>query len=178
MHVHWPYVAYGKEGQCIFKSLCIFTMNTTFFYFFLQNGSSFTDTNCTRMITCIEGKFKVRSEYNCSSNAVCETRNEIRKCYCINGYQGDGEICEVPRNCLDIYNAGLIGNGVYVIRPSNWNGLSFKVYCNMSEDGGWTVCHHLYGSLVNYSKCRWSVICYYMHIDLLCAKLILFDPPM
>lgn len=43
-------------------------------------------------------------------------------------------------DCNDVYNAGNRQDGVYCIRPTTWNKPPFKVYCNMSVDGGsWTV---------------------------------------
>lgn len=91
----------------------------------------------------MNGRITVDGEYNCSSEAVCETENDIRKCYCISGYHGDGEICANIKDCLDVFNAGSTTSGVYTIKPSNWSGLPFDVYCDMSQDGGgWTVGLH------------------------------------
>lgn len=42
-------------------------------------------------------------------------------------------------DCQDVYDAGHIQNGVYVILPPEWPGSSFSVYCNMDNGGGWTV---------------------------------------
>lgn len=43
-------------------------------------------------------------------------------------------------DCNDVYNAGYRQDDVYCILPVGWDGLHFKVYCNMSIDGGsWTV---------------------------------------
>lgn len=42
-------------------------------------------------------------------------------------------------NCLDLYNAGFVYDGIYKINPANWSGPAFDVYCNMSDGGGWTV---------------------------------------
>lgn len=79
-------------------------------------------------------------EYNCSANAVCETRNGVRRCYCSNGYQGNGVVCtEVLTNCHDYFKEGFTTNGIYTIKPTNWNGQPFAVFCNMTEGGGWTV---------------------------------------
>lgn len=81
--------------------------------------------------------------YKCSPNAVCEVREDIRQCYCIDGYTGDGETCITidtePTDCQEVYERVSVNNGVYGIKPINWTGSAFDVYCNMTNDGGWTV---------------------------------------
>ncbi|XP_071849066.1 fibrinogen-like protein A [Apostichopus japonicus] len=42
-------------------------------------------------------------------------------------------------NCLDYFNAGYTTNGLYTIKPNNWPGPAFEVFCNMTDGGGWTV---------------------------------------
>ncbi|XP_071837496.1 fibrinogen-like protein A isoform X4 [Apostichopus japonicus] len=42
-------------------------------------------------------------------------------------------------NCLDWFNAGCNKTSIYTIRPTNWKGPPFKVFCNMTDGGGWTV---------------------------------------
>ncbi|XP_071837488.1 uncharacterized protein [Apostichopus japonicus] len=43
-------------------------------------------------------------------------------------------------NCLDVYNAGNSSTGIYSIKPFNWSGSNFEVFCNMTTNGGgWTV---------------------------------------
>ncbi|KAJ8033428.1 Tenascin-R [Holothuria leucospilota] len=43
-------------------------------------------------------------------------------------------------DCNDVYNSGHTQDGVYCVRPAGWNDLPFKVFCNMSIDGGsWIV---------------------------------------
>ncbi|XP_071837510.1 ryncolin-1-like isoform X2 [Apostichopus japonicus] len=43
------------------------------------------------------------------------------------------------KDCSDVFNAGFTTNGIYTINPTNWNGASFDVFCNMTDGGGWTV---------------------------------------
>ena len=109
------------------------------FYFYFQNGSFLVNAKCTTKFICANGMLDVNEGYNCSTNAVCETRNDVHKCYCISGYQGDGEICNINTNCLDFFNDGITTNGIYTINPTNWSGSPFEVFCNMTEGGGWTV---------------------------------------
>ncbi|XP_071837573.1 ryncolin-2-like isoform X3 [Apostichopus japonicus] len=45
----------------------------------------------------------------------------------------------VIKDCLDVFNAGNTTNGIYTIKPTNWTGDSFDVFCNMTDGGGWTV---------------------------------------
>ncbi|XP_071837542.1 fibrinogen-like protein A isoform X5 [Apostichopus japonicus] len=42
-------------------------------------------------------------------------------------------------NCLDWFNAGCNETSTYTIKPTNWNGPPFEVFCNMTDGGGWTV---------------------------------------
>ncbi|XP_071837606.1 fibrinogen-like protein A isoform X1 [Apostichopus japonicus] len=45
----------------------------------------------------------------------------------------------VMKDCLDVFNASNTTDGIYTIKPTNWNGDSFDVFCNMTDGGGWTV---------------------------------------
>ncbi|PIK37288.1 hypothetical protein BSL78_25888 [Apostichopus japonicus] len=42
-------------------------------------------------------------------------------------------------NCLDWFNAGCNKTSTYTIKPTNWNGPPFEVFCNMTDGGGWTI---------------------------------------
>ncbi|PIK57214.1 fibrinogen-like protein [Apostichopus japonicus] len=68
-------------------------------------------------------------------------KNEVRQCYCNEGYEGDGETCvSLPyKDCQDVYDAGHRQDGVYTIMPTGWPGLPFDVSCKMENGGGWTV---------------------------------------
>ncbi|XP_071837503.1 fibrinogen-like protein A isoform X2 [Apostichopus japonicus] len=43
------------------------------------------------------------------------------------------------KDCLDVFSAGFTTNGIYTITPTNWTGVSFDVFCSMTDGGGWTV---------------------------------------
>ncbi|KAJ8033760.1 Fibrinogen-like protein A [Holothuria leucospilota] len=81
--------------------------------------------------------------YGCSLNAACAVRNGIRKCYCNEGFTGDGQTCEVlATDCADIYDGGVTDSGVFTIKPTDWPGSPFEVYCDMTDGGGWTPRSH------------------------------------
>ncbi|KAJ8033610.1 Fibrinogen-like protein A [Holothuria leucospilota] len=99
----------------------------------------FVNTECTRRCQCQGNALACEDNYGCSSDATCEERDGVRQCYCNDGYTGDGQNCEVATDCADIYNSNITDSGVYTIKPTNWNGSAFEVYCNMTDEGGWTV---------------------------------------
>ncbi|KAJ8035739.1 Fibrinogen C domain-containing protein 1 [Holothuria leucospilota] len=91
--------------------------------------------------SCEEGTLTCDRNFQCDVNAVCEERNKIRKCYCNQGYTGDGLSCTrtaPPTDCYDVFTSDL-PDGVYTIQPTGWAESPFQVYCNMSHGGGWTV---------------------------------------
>ncbi|XP_071837492.1 fibrinogen-like protein A [Apostichopus japonicus] len=45
----------------------------------------------------------------------------------------------VIKDCFDVFNAGNTTDGIYTMKPTNWTGDSFDVFCNMTDGGGWTV---------------------------------------
>ncbi|KAJ8032946.1 Fibrinogen-like protein A [Holothuria leucospilota] len=104
-----------------------------------QNGDVYVNADCSNRCTC-SNNILTCENYGCGLNANCEERNGVRKCYCADGFEGNGLICTstVRKDCLDLYNAGDRNNGVYTINPPG--GRSFQVYCDMTTgDGGWTV---------------------------------------
>lgn len=143
------YVSWRKETETVttviyWKRLMTLYSQFDFMYFCylyrFQNASYLVNADCTTMYNCTNGLISVNDKYHCSSNAVCENRNDVRKCYCKSGYHGNGEVCgDIMTNCLDIFNVGYTANGIYTIKPSNWRGQSFEVFCNMTDGGGWTV---------------------------------------
>ena len=46
------------------------------------------------MCTCEDGKEMKCVDIECHEDAVCELRDGIRGCYCIEGHKGDGITCE------------------------------------------------------------------------------------
>ncbi|KAJ8027342.1 Fibrinogen-like protein 1 [Holothuria leucospilota] len=71
---------------------------------------------------------------HCTDDSKCGEGDKT--CYCSSIANED---CNVARDCREIYEAGHNGSGVYYIKPSYWLKAPFKVYCDMTEGGGWTV---------------------------------------
>ncbi|XP_071835803.1 fibrinogen-like protein 1 [Apostichopus japonicus] len=105
----------------------------------ISAGGFYVNPDCTRMAHCINGNVTWDDVYSCSLNALCEEQNNVRQCYCKAGYHGDGKTCLQLTNCQDVYTAGINESGIYIIKPTNWPGSPFPVYCNMADGGGWTV---------------------------------------
>ncbi|XP_071836248.1 fibrinogen-like protein A isoform X2 [Apostichopus japonicus] len=106
----------------------------------IPEGGSYVNPGCTRKGVCTNGQITWDEAYACSSNAVCDVRDNIRQCYCTGGYRGDGETCtRPPKDCQEIYEDGSRDNGIYRIKPTGWTSEAFEVYCNMTDGGGWTV---------------------------------------
>ncbi|KAJ8033950.1 Zonadhesin [Holothuria leucospilota] len=59
----------------------------------IPEGQTYTSPGCSKMCTCTNGQLNCNNNYQCSSNAVCETRNNVLQCYCNPGYVGDGVTC-------------------------------------------------------------------------------------
>ncbi|XP_071835326.1 uncharacterized protein [Apostichopus japonicus] len=105
----------------------------------IPNGETYVNDYCTQKCTCNNNRL-ICEDYRCSTDAVCDVRNEIRQCYCDEGYEGDGETCEsLYTDCQDVYDAGQRQEGIYTIMPTGWPGLPFDVHCKMENGGGWTV---------------------------------------
>ncbi|PIK57222.1 putative fibrinogen beta chain-like [Apostichopus japonicus] len=107
----------------------------------IPDGETFVNDDCTQKCSCNNNQLTCE-DYRCSTNAVCGVRNEIRQCYCNEGYEGDGENCPPSvsyRDCQDVYDADHRQDGVYTIMPTGWPGLPFDVHCKMENGGGWTV---------------------------------------
>ncbi|KAJ8033600.1 Ficolin-1 [Holothuria leucospilota] len=106
----------------------------------IPNEQSRVNFDCTSRCQCQANVLTCDNTYACSSDATCEERDGVNQCYCNDGYTGDGQTCEVvATDCADIYNAGITDSGVYTIKPTDWTGSPFEVYCNMTDGGGWTV---------------------------------------
>ncbi|XP_071836971.1 uncharacterized protein [Apostichopus japonicus] len=127
----------GSRLGCAMLEKCVCNLTTadTIILF----GGFYVNDDCTRRARCIHGNVTWDDEYFCSSNAKCEERDNVRRCYCVGGYHGDGKTCTRHTNCQDAYNAGKRDGGTYIIKPTIWLGSPFPVYCNMTDGGGWTV---------------------------------------
>lgn len=103
---------------------------------------TYVNFECSQECTCNNDRL-LCNNYNCSPNAVCSVKNNVGKCHCNEGYDGDGETCTpLYQDCHGAYQAGHRQDGVYRILPSGWAGSPFDVTCNMTIDGGgWTVSH-------------------------------------
>ncbi|PIK57556.1 hypothetical protein BSL78_05547 [Apostichopus japonicus] len=105
----------------------------------LGEGHFYINSRCTRKSTCRNSRL-VDESYQCSSHATCYTRSGVRKCYCNDGYGGDGVTCtSLPKDCYELYVSGTRSDGVYTIYPDGWSS-GIQVYCEMERNGGgWTV---------------------------------------
>ncbi|KAJ8017905.1 Angiopoietin-related protein 2 [Holothuria leucospilota] len=106
---------------------------------YISNGDSFINVDCSQNCTCIDSQLSCNADYECSTDATCTVKNETRKCYCNEGYEGDGETCvrNTYTDCYDALQDGQTTDGVYTILPAGAT-TSFTVYCDMTG-GGWTV---------------------------------------
>ncbi|KAJ8033405.1 Fibrinogen C domain-containing protein 1 [Holothuria leucospilota] len=100
----------------------------------VQEGDDQLFLACTKQCSCNTGVLSC-NDYRCDDNAVCDNRSESFQCFCKDGYHGDGISCTRLTDCDDVFDAGLIDDGVYSILPMNWPGIPFQVYCK----DGWTV---------------------------------------
>ncbi|KAJ8033953.1 Ficolin-2 [Holothuria leucospilota] len=122
---------------CVSKGCFVTEANS-----FIANGESLINAECTQNCTCIDNQLLCNTDYECSAAATCAIKEQIRKCYCNEGFEGDGENCasNVFKDCYEAYEAGHIADGIYTIMPTGWPGSPFDVFCNMTfGDGGWTV---------------------------------------
>ncbi|PIK39724.1 Fibrinogen-like 1 [Apostichopus japonicus] len=112
-------------------------------------GESACNSTCLGSTGCICKAGLMLNGSDCISASRCSCfvteanlviSNEVRQCYCNDGYEGDGETCEpLYTDCQEVYDAGHTQDGVYTIMPTGWPGLPFNVSCKMENGGGWTV---------------------------------------
>ncbi|KAJ8033498.1 Ficolin-1 [Holothuria leucospilota] len=113
-----------KGGDCIPQEKCGCFMEGEGV---IHEGGFYVNSDCTSRVDCSNGQLVWNYTYTCGVNAVCGKRNSVRQCHAQNV------------DCLDVFNDGFTTSGVYTVKPTNWSGLPFEVYCNMSDGGGWTV---------------------------------------
>ncbi|PIK40176.1 hypothetical protein BSL78_22976 [Apostichopus japonicus] len=106
----------------------------------IPDGETYVNDDCTQNCSCNNNQLTCEN-YRCSTDAVCDVRDGVRKCYCNEGYKGNGETCppDVFTDCQDVYDAGQRQDGVYTIMPTGWHSSPFNVHCKMENGGGWTV---------------------------------------
>ncbi|KAJ8035735.1 Fibrinogen C domain-containing protein 1 [Holothuria leucospilota] len=150
-----PYLLLGSD--CVPQERCSCFMQEI--GVISENGTYFS-SDCSEHCTCEKGTLMCDRDVQCDTNAVCEKRNNVRKCYCNEGYAGDGQTCTrtappVLPGCYDFFTSGF-PDGVYTISPTGWTGLPFEVYCNMSHGGGWTVMQRRVNRSVSFTR-NWDV---------------------
>ncbi|PIK33214.1 putative fibrinogen C domain-containing protein 1, partial [Apostichopus japonicus] len=141
-----------EQGQCIPLNQCNCFVDEKGSV--LGEGKFYINSRCTRNSTCRNNRL-IDESYQCSDDATCDERNDVRKCYCNDGYEGDGVTCTrevVPKDCYELYVSGTLSDGVYTIYPDGWPS-GIQVYCEMeSNGGGWTV-----------SNANRALNCYLLH---------------
>ncbi|XP_071836659.1 uncharacterized protein [Apostichopus japonicus] len=104
-------------SDCISASRC--SCFVTDVNLVISNGETYVNENCTQKCSCSNNRLICEDDYNCSINAMCDVKNEVRQCYCNEGYEGEGEICEsLYTDCQDVYDDGENPDGVYTIIPT------------------------------------------------------------
>ncbi|PIK42340.1 putative alpha-tectorin-like [Apostichopus japonicus] len=96
----------------------------------ISRSESYINSDCSLRITCNSNVLTSES-YSCSADATCEERNDVRRCYCNEWFEGDGLTCtrSGPIDCSDLYAANRTNNGAYTIYPAGSSGFEVIVKC-------------------------------------------------
>ncbi|XP_071846028.1 uncharacterized protein [Apostichopus japonicus] len=97
----------------------------------LPEGEIYTSPSCDKICLCKNDYLTCNVSEGCDPNEDCEYWNGIPQCY---GRQGNQY-----SDCSQVFTDGKEESGVYEVKPNNWTGPPFEVYCDMSNGGGWTV---------------------------------------
>lgn len=133
------------DSSGVLKEQEDFIIILIFFFHILteQEREMYVSLDCSWRANCSKNSLLFGLGYKCSTEATCEDRGSLRRCFCNEWFEGDGEICtrSGPRDCDDLSYAGASENGNYTIYPIDWpDSKGFQVHCDMQTDGGgWTV---------------------------------------
>ncbi|PIK47130.1 hypothetical protein BSL78_16026 [Apostichopus japonicus] len=100
----------------------------------LRGGESYINSDCSLRITCNSNVLTSES-YSCSADATCEQRNDVRRCYCNEWFEGDGVTCTaVDREIVLIFTQRVeeIKENIPFIQPEA-PGLKFFVKCLVGD---------------------------------------------
>ncbi|KAJ8033517.1 hypothetical protein HOLleu_23778 [Holothuria leucospilota] len=103
------------------------------FRFCSQNGLDFQEIQSSASAPCP----KVVNHLSCT----CELPTlaaEANVCHCLD-HSTDVTCLWLPNDCNQLWQNGVVENGIYTIYPTRNKDLPFHVYCNMTANEGWTV---------------------------------------
>lgn len=127
---------------------------------YVKIGDVRLNDNCSQLCHCSANSELTCRTHICGYGAECITQDGVRQCYCTTsiGFHGDGSQCSEVYDCSDIYNAGYTDSGVYTISSIAFTeaGHSHRhVYCDMSDDQGWTVIQRRLDGAVDFNR-NWT----------------------